>query len=72
MKLYKVPNNTYVRALKDEKAPPESRSVKEAEVVMFHHIDGMYSYCHDSQGNVVHLPAWAEVEIVKNVNIPPS
>ena len=32
----------------------------------FDHIDGMYSLCY-TEGNVVHLPAWTEVEIVEVV-----
>jgi hypothetical protein len=31
----------------------------------FDHIDGMYSYCTDDERNVVHLPAWTPVEIVR-------
>lgn len=31
---------------------------------MFDHIDGAYSVCYDSAGNVVHLAAWTPVEIV--------
>ena len=30
----------------------------------FHHIDGMYSYCTDSEGNAHHIAAWADVEVV--------
>lgn len=51
MKLYEVPRNTKVKF--------------EGEIYKFHHIDGMYSYCHDKNGNVVHLVAWAEVEIIE-------
>jgi hypothetical protein len=31
---------------------------------MFYHIDGMYSYCKNKEGETVHLVAWAEVEVV--------
>lgn len=30
----------------------------------FSHVDGMYSYCTDDEGNVVHLKATTEVEVV--------
>jgi hypothetical protein len=30
----------------------------------FHHIDGMYSYCIDSEGNTHHIQAWADVEVL--------
>ena len=49
MKLYQVPRNTLVKL------------VETGEVFKFHHIDGMYSLCHDKDGNVVHLEAWVEV-----------
>lgn len=29
----------------------------------FHRLDGMYSYCTDDEGNVIHLAAWADVEV---------
>lgn len=51
MKLYNVPRNTRIK-------------VKDLEL-MFHHIDGMYSYCTTDKGEPVHLAAWTEVEIVE-------
>ena len=54
MKLYEVPRNTLVRTIGDQSFE-----------VLFDHIDGMYSYCTDKEGNVVHLAAWTEVEIVE-------
>lgn len=54
MKLYDVPRNTRVRVLEGE----------ERIEVLFDHIDGMYSYCKDKDGNIIHLAAWTEVEIV--------
>jgi hypothetical protein len=52
MKLYDVPRNTRIK-------------VQDLELD-FKHIDGMYSLCHDKDGNPVHLAAWTEVEIVKH------
>lgn len=51
MKLFEAPRNTrlWVPALE--------------RVILFHHIDGMYSYCTDEQGNVIHLEAGIEVEV---------
>lgn len=69
MKLYDVPRNSWVRPVLDNPtAPPDARLIKLGETVKFHNIDGMYSYCHDKEGNVVHLPAWQEVEIVNPEN----
>ena len=51
MKLYEVPNKTMVQT-------------KEGYTYFFDHIDGMYSYCTNENGQVLHLQAWEEVEIV--------
>lgn len=51
MKLYEVPRNSYIK-------------LGNGEVYFFDHIDGMYSYCKDKEGNVLHFAAWSEVEIV--------
>jgi hypothetical protein len=52
MKLYDVPRNTRVRV------------IETGEEYNFAHVDGMYSYCTDDEGNVAHLVAWEEVEVV--------
>lgn len=57
MKLYEVPNNTRIVV------PVEGVDYE----LMFHHIDGMYSYCTDAAGNVVHLAAWTEVNIKEEI-----
>lgn len=54
MKLYEVPRDTRICVIGDQ-----------CFELLFHHIDGMYSYCTDNQGNVVHLAACTEVEIVE-------
>ena len=37
----------------------------DSEPVLFDHIDGMYSFCTNKRGEVVHLAAWTEVELVE-------
>lgn len=64
MKLYDVLRNSWVVPLDDAQAPPDARPISKGEPVLFHHIDGMYSYCQDRHGDVVFLPAWQEVEVV--------
>lgn len=49
-KLYNVPRNTTIRLGETE--------------LFFHHVDGMYSYCTTQDGDIAHLAAWTEVEIV--------
>ena len=39
--------------------------VEEEEILNFRSIDGMYSYCTRDDGEVVHLAAWTDVEIVE-------
>lgn len=50
MKLYDVPNNTLIK-------------VGET-ILKFHHLDGMYSFCTTEDGQVAHIFAGQEVEIV--------
>ena len=68
MQLHEVPNNTKVRIVPNQEGgtqhPPSHREFEAEEVLMFSHIDGMYSFCRDMNGNVVHLVCWQEVEIV--------
>lgn len=60
MKLYNVPNRTWVKILGEPTIPPAAPIPD--EVVFFDHIDGMYSYCKNQDGEVVYLAAWTEVE----------
>lgn len=43
------------------KCKPRSYVMVDDEVIYFDHIDGMYSYCKDMLGNVIHLTAWMQV-----------
>lgn len=64
MKLYNVPRNTWVTLAEDTKAPPDIGGYGKGSELFFHHVDGMYSYCTDDEGNVHHPAAWSEVEII--------
>jgi len=64
MKLYDVPRKTWVVVQANTDGPVASHNFAEKEEIFFDHLDGMYSFCKDKEGMVVHLPAWAEVEIV--------
>jgi hypothetical protein len=61
MKLYEMPRNTWVMVMEDCNGPPVSKNFVVGDVYFFEHCDGMFSYCTDLFGNVVHIPAWAEV-----------
>jgi hypothetical protein len=55
MKLYELPRKEQrVRCLEDD------------QIYTFYHVDGMYSLCKNFKGDVVHLAAWSEVEILED------
>jgi hypothetical protein len=58
MKLYEVPRYSKIK-------------LQDGTVLDFHHIDGMYSYCIDSNGNPQHIAAWVDVEIVNHYEQKP-
>jgi len=64
MKLYDVPRNSRIRVISDVKVTQAAPQIEEQEELNFRSIDGMYSYCTRDNGEVVHLVAWADVEIV--------
>jgi hypothetical protein len=77
MKLFDVPRNTRIKVCKQIASgrkshtsliPPAAPEIKEGEILDFYHIDGMYSLCRNMKGEIVHLKAWTEVEIIqKNI-----
>jgi hypothetical protein len=67
MKLYDIARSsggTWVRVLEDMNGPPASPDFKADDVVLFYHVDGMYSLCRNRGGELVHLKAWTEVELI--------
>lgn len=64
MELNKVPRNSRIKVISDIKVPPGAPEIKAGDELNFRSIDGMYSYCTTDAGQVVHLVAWAEVEII--------
>jgi len=50
MKLYNVPRNSKIM-------------LSDGVVLLFHHIDGMYSVCTDENGDIFHIGATEEVTI---------
>lgn len=66
MKLHELRRDSYfVVTDATVRTPPGSPTVEAAAnaVYWFGHIDGMYSYCKDADGNIVHPAAWTEVEM---------
>ena len=55
------------KTVKLYEVPRHSRIVLSNGVELnFKHLDGMYSYCTDDEGNVVHISASAEVTVKEN------
>ena len=46
------------------KVPVAHDAVDLAAEYLFGHIDGMYSFCKDIEGNIVHFAAWTKVKKV--------
>jgi len=67
VKLYEAPRNSLVRVVGTPTAPPDAPEVNDGEVIKFYHVDGMYSYCKNEYGDIVHIPAWQEVEVLNEV-----
>lgn len=44
--------------------PPASYPIERDSLLTFHNLDGMYSFCTDEFGTVVHPAVWTEVERV--------
>ena len=66
MELHKVPRGSKIKVKSDIKVPPGAPEIQEEQILIFNHVDGMYSHCVDLNGNAVHLVAWAEVELVND------
>ena len=46
--------------------PNKSKILFDGQEYFFDHIDGMYSYCTDLNGAIVHLNAMTKVHLLKN------
>lgn len=66
IKLFEVPRDSRIRVtLEESDLPVGYRLPEPIEMELnFSRIDGMYSYCTDDDGNVIHVKAWKEVEVL--------
>ena len=64
MKLYEVPRRTKIRLIGDAYVPPSAVHLKDNDVLLFDHLDGMYAFCYDVSGNIVHPMVTSEVEVI--------
>ncbi len=63
-KLYELHRNTYFKLVGESATPQAGAEGTQEATYLLKHIDGMYSYCLDNNGQPVHLAAWSEVEKV--------
>ena len=49
----------------DTNTPPVHRQLYDTELLTFDHVDGMYSFCRDKDGNIVHPAAWTAVTVLE-------
>lgn len=64
MPLHDVPDGSKIRVLGDIKIPPGAPEIKVDEELTFNRLDGMYSHCTNSKGQICHLAGWTQVEII--------
>lgn len=66
MKLYELKRGSRFRIVsKDPVTPPGAKLLEYSDVLTLDHIDGMYSLCTDSTGEIVHPAAFTEVKEVE-------
>ena len=63
MKIYEVPNNTWVVFLEDGIAPPGDENVRKGDVLCYKFVDGMYALCRSPEGVTFFVKAWTQVQI---------
>lgn len=64
MKLYECPRNSIVKLGKDRPTQPLADEPCKDDIFVFHHVDGMYSYCTTMTGKVFHPAAYTEVTVI--------
>jgi hypothetical protein len=72
VKLYNCPNRKWVIVkgsgsidTANIKILPATLPVEKEEEIFFDHVDGMYSFCLNKEGQICYIAAWTEVEVCK-------
>lgn len=69
-KLYELRKGDYFKITDEElKVPVAHDEVDTDATYWFGHIDGMYSFCKDPDGKIVHFAAWTEVEVLDGLDL---
>jgi hypothetical protein len=70
MKLYELTKGDHFKITdKELRTPPTHDEVNLDDIYWFGNIDGMYSFCKDSSGKIIHFAAWTEVEVVNGLEM---
>lgn len=68
MKIYEVPKNSKIRIIEPVTVdnPYKQKYVvpEQGEELVFKKLDGMYSICYNSTGDLIRLAAWNNVEVL--------
>lgn len=66
MKLYELHRGEMFTLAEEPTIPPDHIPVGRNMGIIYtlHNIDGMYSYCEDTYGNVYHFAAWTDVDAI--------
>lgn len=66
MKLYELKRGSRFRIVSNNPVTPiAANELEYGDVLTLDHVDGMYSYCTDNQGEVRHPAAFTEIEEIK-------
>lgn len=65
MKLYELKKGQRFKVNEAPRIPPDAKTVVKTQILTFDHTDGLYSFCFDEAGHVVHPAAWTEVTVVE-------
>lgn len=65
MKLYELTKGDHFKITDEElRTPVGHDEIDISDTYWFGHIDGMYSFCKDPEGKIVHFAAWTKVRKV--------
>lgn len=61
-RLWDLPRGARFTIVSDLTVPPDAPPVDHSTIYQLVTLDGLYSYCHDPDSNVVHISVGAEVQ----------
>ena len=78
-KLFNIKRGQYIQIVGDDEDGAEVRvppahiaPPKPKDIIYFSHVDGMYSYCIDADGNLIHPAAWTVAIVIPDEEVDPN